>query len=236
MKFRSIDWMKYRTYIIIVGIVLLLFIIFGGMYFVHASSNPEEVESVSILTKEVESIEKEENVKETVLVDIKGAVVNPGVYQVNVDCSVQDVIYMAGGLLDNANTNVINLSKRVFDEMVIIIYTNEEIATYKEENVVTEFVYVEVPCECPDQMNDACVIPKQEEEKTSDSIQENTLVSINKASKEELMTLNGIGESKAQAIILYRTEHGDFLDISDIMNVSGIGEAAFEKIKNQITL
>lgn len=236
MKFKNIDWIKYKVYIIIVGIVFLLLIIFGGMYLVHASSDAGKEESSYSIESRIEEVQLEEVLPETVLVDIKGAVVNPGVYRVNVDCSVQDVIYMAGGLLDNANTNVINLSKRVFDEMVIIIYTNEEIAIYKEENVVTEFVYVEVPCECPDQMNDACVIPKQEEEKTSDSIQENTLVSINKASKEELMTLNGIGESKAQAIISYRTEHGGFLDISDIMNVSGIGEAAFEKIKNQITL
>ena len=236
MKFRGIDWIKYKTHIIITGIVLLLLIIFGGMYFVHASSKPEEGESISVPKKEVEQIETEATVNETVLVDIKGAVVNPGVYQMNVGCSVQDVIYMAGGLLDTANTSVINLSKRVFDEMVIIIYTNEEIEATRTEDVVTEFVYIEVPCECPDQMNDACVTPKEEVKKPNDATEEKSLISINKGTKEELMTLTGIGEAKAQAIISYRTDHGDFLDIADIMKVSGIGEAAFEKIKNQITL
>ena len=102
--------------------------------------------------------------EEKVLVDVKGAVVNPGVYQLSVGCSVQDAIYMAGGLLDNSNTNTINLSKRVFDQMVIIVYTNEQINEYKKEpEVVTEFVYIETPCDCPDNMNDACITEKVEE-------------------------------------------------------------------------
>ena len=139
---------------------------------------------------------------------------------------------MAGGLLESANTNVINLSKRVVDEMVIIVYTNEEIENYqKDSEVITEFVYIEIPCECPDTMNDACITEKEEIKN-----EENELVSINTASKDELMTLSGIGESKANSIIEYREEHGIFEAIEDIMNVSGIGESAFEKIKNQITV
>lgn len=62
------------------------------------------------------------------------------------------------------------------------------------------------------------------------------LVNINTATKEQLMTLNGIGESRAQAIIAYREEHGFFSAIEDLMQVSGIKEAAFEKVKDYITV
>lgn len=62
------------------------------------------------------------------------------------------------------------------------------------------------------------------------------LVNINTATKEELMTLNGIGESRAQAIIAYREERGPFLSIEELMQVSGIKEASFEKIRDYITV
>lgn len=229
MKLENINWQQYKKQIII-GITILLLVLFGGIYLVHASSVPKDPEEVEITENKV--IEEEKNFDdEKVLVDVKGAVVNPGVYQLSVRCSVQDAINMAGGLSDNANTRVINLSKRLVDEMVIIVYTNEEIEAYqKDPEVITEFVYVEIPCECPDTMNNACI------EKQETKHEESKLVSINNASKEELMTLSGIGESKAIAIIEYREEHGEFKEIKDLMNVSGIGKSAFEKIKDQITV
>lgn len=66
--------------------------------------------------------------------------------------------------------------------------------------------------------------------------QSNTLVNLNTAEKEMLMTLPGIGESKAESIIAYRQEHGKFQKIEDIMNISGIKQGAFEKIKHLITV
>lgn len=230
MNFEIIDWQKYKKHIII-GIILLVLVLFGGIYLVHASSVPEEKEEIPIVKQESEVKQEPVLSEEKVLVDVKGAVVSPGVYQLSVGCSVQDAIYMAGGLLDNSNTSTINLSKRVFDEMVIIVYTNEQINEYKKDpEVVTEYVYIEIPCECPDDMNNACITEKVEESTNSN------LISINTATKEQLMSLSGIGESKANAIITYRDKNGSFKTIEDIMNVSGIGESAFEKIKNQITI
>ena len=69
-----------------------------------------------------------------------------------------------------------------------------------------------------------------------DNEEENKLVNINTASKEELLTITGIGDSKAEAIISYREENGDFKAIEDIKNVSGIGDSLFEKIKEFITV
>lgn len=234
MNFVNTYFCKYKKYLLI-SIIVLVLLLFGGIYLVHASSMSEnEIDDEVIIKEEVEvPILNADDIQEKVLVDIKGAVVSPGVYQLDVGCSVQDAINMAGGLLENANTKVINLSKRVFDEMVIIVYTNEDIEKYqKEPDVITEFVYIELPCECPDTMNDACIDTGKETNGSSQS----GLISINKATKEQLMTLTGIGASKAEAIIKYREEKGEFSDIKDIMNVSGIGESAFEKIKDNITI
>ena len=112
-------------------------------------------------------------------------------------------------------------------------------------------------CDCPDNINDSCITKedvvntngveeeKKEEvkEETKDKQDDNskveedkTLVSINTATKEELMTLPGIGESKADNIIKYREEHGKFEHLEDIKKVSGIGDSAYSKIKDLIKL
>jgi len=148
---------------------------------------------------------------------------------------VIDVIAYAGGLTEQADTSIINQSKKVIDEMTIIIYTKDQIASYKNDSVKTiqEVIkYVEKDCNCPDPIiNDACI-----ENDTSNSDSTTTLISINNGTKEELMTLTGIGESKANAIITYRNENGNFTDINQIKDVSGIGDSIFDKIKKNITI
>ena len=157
----------------------------------------------------------------------------PGVYEIDENSRVIDAINISGGLIEGANTSYINLSKKVTDEMIIIVYSNEEIESFKENN--KEIIYVEKECECPDNINDACI---SEDKETNINKEESTdnLVSINTGTKEELMTLDGIGESKAQAIIDYRLKNGNFLNLEDLMNVSGIGEKAYSKIKDNIKL
>lgn len=229
MKFKLEELYKYRVYIILGGVLVLFLLIFGGMYLVHASSNPE-IDTEEIIFPSVdEEVKSEDEIKE-IVVDVKGAVVNPGVYRLLDGSYVYEAIQMAGGLLETANTSVLNLSKRLTDSMVIIVYTSDEINSLKEDNVQIEYVEVEVPCECPDTMNDACI----EESKNDEVI--SSLISINTANVEELLNISGIGESKAKAIVSYRDENGLFKTIEDIKNVSGIGDALFEKIKNQITV
>jgi len=128
----------------------------------------------------------------------------------------------------------LNLSKKVTDEMVIIIYTKEEIKKFREGNVTIKEVikYIGKDCECPDpNINGACI--KDDEQQESNSL---SLISINTATKEQLMTLTGIGESKAQSIIDYRTTNGLFKNITDLKNITGIGDSIFDKIKDYITL
>lgn len=185
-----------------------------------------------------------EEAKEKIKVDVKGSVVNPGVYELEIGARVSDAIFLAGGVTENGNTSTINLAKTLQDEMVIIVYSNEQIAEYKNGNKVTEYVYIEIE-KCPDTMNNACINSESTGNQTKDNsskeienttISENKLISLNQATKEELMTLPNIGESKAKAIIEYRNTNGNFKTIDDILNVSGIGNSVFEKIKDSITV
>lgn len=238
---------KYK-YQIILGVVLVL-ILSGIGVVLYFNDNKivseEKKEEVGILeTKAEEPIVETEKIK----INIKGAVANPGVYELDSDSRVIDAINISGGLLDNSDTSILNLSKKLKDEDVIIIYTDKEVKEIKEGNVVIE--YIEKECNCTDVSNSACIDPdslisnnvhkddnstKEEINANINTNNSNSKVSINTATLEELQTLTGIGKSKAEAIIEYRATNGLFKTIEDIKNVSGIGDAAFEKIKDSIT-
>lgn len=219
---------KYIWVILVIFVLLFLFI--------ANSSNEEVILEEQLKEKEVEEpIIQEENKK--IKVDIKGAVNNPGVYEVLENSRVSDAINISGGLTKDADTSTINLSKIIFDEMVIIIYTKDEIAEMLKGD--TSIKYIEKECICPKLENDACIEDKIENvpnnNLNNDSSSSNNKVSLNKASLDELMTLDGIGEKKAQAIIDYRNKNG-FKSIEEIMEVDGIGSTTYEKIKDRLTL
>lgn len=190
-------------------------------------------------------------------VEVKGEVKNPGVYEVNSKTIINDVINNAGGFTKKAYTKNINLSKKVSDELVIYVYSKDEYKSLNEVKVEKEIIIEE--CVCPtydisdctnngnseiindnnttndDNDTNEIVNDNNSSEIIKDSEEDNNLVNINTATKDELMSLNGIGESKANAIIEYRNKN-NFKVIEDIKNVSGIGDSAFEKIKNNITV
>ena len=185
-------------------------------------------ETKELLVSKKEDTKKEISSNETFKVDIKGEIINPGIYSLSSASRVIDVIEKAGGLTPNANTTVINLSKKIIDEMVIIIYSNEQVQNFAKTKEVEQ--QVQQYCIQPDNnalKNDACI---------TESTNTSSKVSINNATLEQLQTLPGIGASKAQDIINYRTEHGQFQSIEDLKNISGIGDSIFAKIKDYITL
>lgn len=170
-------------------------------------------------------------------VDIKGAVKNPGVYQVNEENIINDVINLAGGLLDKAYVENINLSKKVQDELVIYVYTKDEIKknNLQENQTCSSNNYIITECT----ENKVSIITSNENNENTEnnnSSVSSSLININIASIEELTTLPGIGESKAQNIINYREENGYFKTIDEIKNVNGIGEATFDQLKKYITV
>lgn len=218
-----------------IWIVLIVFVLL--FVFIKDDSTEEVILEENNLELKEENIEEVDNIK--IKVDIKGAVKNPGVYEVDENSRVSDVINISGGLTSEADTSVINLSKNVIDEMVIIIYTKDEINEMKEGS--TSIKYVEKECVCPKIENDACIEDKidnipNNENNSNDKNEANGKVSLNKATLDELMTLDGIGEKKAQAIIDYRNKNNGFKTIEELLEVDGIGSTTYEKIKDRLTL
>lgn len=161
-----------------------------------------------------------------VYVQLCGAVKAPGVYKISSVCRVFEAIELAGGATEEADIDSVNLARPVVDEMKIYVPTKEEVENsngdyfweYNDKTFENEAFY---------------------NENFSDGdtyIKDDGLININEATKEKLMELPGIGEAKAEAIINYREENGGFNDISDIMNISGIKGAAFDKIKDLIKI
>ena len=165
-------------------------------------------------------------------IDIKGFVKKPGVYEVTADNIVNDCIKLAGGLLKNADTTTIKLSKKVSSEMVIYIPKKEEVIKTTTNTTVTKDQEIPNDAVVSDNNKSNSSISKDNNTKTPNR----TLVNINTATIQELTTLSGIGEAKAQDIIDYRILNGNFKTIEDIKNVSGIGEALYAKIKDYITV
>ena len=162
-------FLKKYLYLLIVLIVLLslmLYFIFNKDE-VKEERNPLEEEIVNV-TEKINVIEENKKIK----IDIKGAVKNPGVYELDDNTRVIDAINVSGGLTAKADTSSINLSKVLKDEMVIVIYTKDEILKAKEENVKIEYVEIEKECVCPKLPNDACI----------SNTSKNDLISINTAS------------------------------------------------------
>lgn len=223
---------KYK--VILVAIIIFIAIISSICIIGINNLNNETVEPQ--ILKVDNNIEEEKIEIKKLKVDIKGFIKKPGVYELEENSRIIDVINMAGGLIEGANTEYINLSKKIVDEMIIIIYSNKEVEKYKETE--KEIIYIEYECVCPDNINDSC-INENDIVNTNGTKKEETeeqLISINTATIEELMKLSGIGESKAKSIIEYRKNNGEFKTLEDIMNVSGIGESAYSKIKDYIKL
>lgn len=216
---------KHKTKIFV--IIFTCFTFYAISSVVSVNEKQDEAPKVKEVTKKITKKEPEtENQK--VIVDVKGEITNPGVYELLQTNTVMDAINTAGGLTKASDTSNINLSKKLTDEMVIIVYSQKEIKEMKEQEEIT----------CPP-CNNACITEEDlqaELKNKQETHVETGKVNLNTATIEDLQTLDGIGETKAQAIIDYRTQNGAFQTIDDLKNVSGIGESTFEKIKNNITV
>ena len=214
MKIFSFNKIKY---IIILFIILLIGLI---IYLMNVNDDKPYVDDLTV-SEVSDSTTNTIAVKK--YIDIKGSVKNPGVYEFKENERVIDAINMAGGLLKNANTSNINLSQKLTSEMVIYVMNNNEIKNGSNN------VSCDTKCKTEIIEVNNCVEEKNKEESKNK-------VNINTAGVEEFTTLSGIGEAKAKSIIEYRNSNGNFKNIDDIKNISGIGEALFNKIKDNITV
>ena len=200
--------------IYVIGGVVLLLLISSILIFHEEKEEPisYQVDLTTDTTKEKVNM---------IHVDIKGNVKKPGVYELEENSIVLDAISKAGGLKKYSYTKNINLAMKLKDEMVIYIYKTSEI------NKSTNEIINDTKC--------TTNVIEIVEPTTNTSTTKSSLVNINTASVEELLTVSGIGESKAKAIVEYRNKT-PFKTIEDIMNVTGIGESLFAKIKDYITV
>ena len=210
-----------------IGIIIIVILIVGYIVTFIYFNNEINIKTKEEKTSEISIQEEKREKKEykEIKIDIKGSVKKPGVYTLKENSRTNDAIIASGGLLKNANTRFINLSKILNDGDVIVIYSNEEIKKAQKE----EKIIVETPCICEEIKNDSCYKEDKENEVISK-------ININTATMNELIKLNGIGESKAKLIIEYRTKNGKYKDIKEIMNIKGISETIFSKIKENITI
>lgn len=218
---------KKMIVLIIFTIVFFLLSVFSLSLLIYQNSNKDDDISVNY-DDELDSDEDEK--ARGFKVEIKGEVINPGVYEVTHDNIIMDLIDLAGGLTENAYIDNINLSKKLDEEMVIIVYNKNKIDN-KNNSFQNKKVYIDESV----QKKESVITPNNTQNTESSSV-DNGLININTASKEELMKLSGIGESKALKIIEYRSANGNFKAIEDIMKVNGIGKSTYEKFKDKITI
>ena len=186
------------------------------VYFASENTQADHDEDVSYQSTEnsdtsvKESSSENEDQAAEVVVYVCGEVNDPGVYHLPNKSRVCDAIESAGGMTDDAGRDFWNLASEVYDGQMIYVPTKEEVESGS--------------------------VPKPDTENAGVSSGDSSKININTASKEELMTLAGIGENKADNIIKYRQENGCFSAVEDLTNVSGIGESIFNKIKDSITV
>ncbi|AUZ39450.1 MULTISPECIES: helix-hairpin-helix domain-containing protein [Bacillus] len=181
------------------------------MIFLASGRNKEPVKQ-AVPTETVNTEVKQEAVKdessEAIVIDIKGAVQHPGVYEMRTGDRVSQAIEKAGGTNEQADEVQVNLAEILQDGTVVYIpKKGEETAGQQGAGGAVQ-----------------------------SGGGKGELVNINTATVEELQGISGVGPSKAEAIIAYREENGRFQTIEDITKVSGIGEKSFEKIKSSISV
>ena len=174
-------------------------------------------------TEKTENIET--NDSQSFVVYVAGYVNNPGVYELSAGSRVIDAIDAAGGYSKKAYDNYLNLASLISDGQMIYVPSEEEVESGSIERGVASGA---------DGSGVGGVTGGNGGGNGGNSSGSGALVNINQASKEELMTLPGIGESKADKIIAYREANGRFNSPEGIMEISGIKDGLYNKIKDKI--
>ena len=186
-------------------------IILSGCSFSVPVREEENIDSTAVIKAEREEEQDTGQVSETeIYVHVCGSVKKPGVYRLHSGARTQEAVDAAGGFSEKANQTAWNLAEVLQDGMQIYIPSKDEAKEALKE--------------------------EQSSGKVSSASQREDTVNINTASKEELVALPGIGESRAAAIIAYREEKGSFTSIEEVKNVAGIGDGIFNRIKDLITV
>ncbi|MDO4670921.1 MAG: helix-hairpin-helix domain-containing protein [Aerococcus sp.] len=213
LKQARTHWKAISTgVLIVIGMLIVVgMVILGGHDEVakgEAWDSVETSEASLETTSSKDAAASSSSIKEQWYVDIKGAVNKPGVYPVDETMRVHDAVALAGGVAGEADETQVNFSQKVADQMVIYIPKQGEETKGAFQSPVAS--------------------------SSPQSSGNNKLVNINTATKEELMTISGIGEKKAEDIVNYREQNGSFQSVDDLSKVSGIGAKTVEKLRAEV--
>ena len=153
-------------------------------------------------------------------IHVCGEVAAPGVYELPAGSRMYEAVEKAGGMTSEAAQEYVNLAQAIEDGQQLRIPSREEIRKYQETGKDVSGLLGAGGAAGNSQKSGSSAAS----------------INLNTASKEELMTLNSIGAARAEAILSYREQKGGFRTIEDIMKVPGIKNAAFQKIKDKITV
>lgn len=216
--------LEKKKYLLVIAVILVIFLFVkkGGdenkdnqisENSISQSSSATSSSSTSFANQSSSQVESKE-----VTVDISGAVKHGGVYTLKNGARLQELIEAAGGLKDNAQIKAINRAVMLKDQDKIHI-------PYKGEKV-----------ESASTISNAGGSANSTTSNPSGSSTSGEKINLNTASAADLQKLNGIGEKKAEQIIAYRDQNGQFKKIEDLMQVSGIGEKTFAALKDQLEI
>ena len=192
-----------------VGVLCICLIIGMGLFWMNRQGEEVEEAATSLAETTIlpQEVEDKTTVSTVIYVDVKGEIHHPGVYQMKAESRVKDLIEAAGGFTPLADDQKLNLAQLLEDQMVIVV-------PKKGEEVNSE-------------LDQAPTSQKKEVGKEGK-------VNINTATVEELKTLKGIGEKKAEAIIEYRKKNGSFKNKEELMKVRGIGKKLYESFQERV--
>jgi competence protein ComEA len=157
-------------------------------------------------------------------VDVKGAVKNPGVYQISANMRVVDAIHLAGGYNRSADRKQINLAQKLSDQQVIYVPIRGE-----KHAPITATMAPQAGAE-----STSGDTGESSTSTTATSGQSSEQINLNTADKTKLQELSGIGDKKADQIIAYRQAHGQFKKIEELKDVPGFGDKTFDNLKSSI--
>ena len=203
----------------VVGVLCLVLVGVGVWHFWPASASAQssdfslEQADDEASNDEASSEEADAAVADLIKVDVEGAVVAPGVYELNAGARIDDAIAAAGGMTEAAVGTAVNRAQALSDGEQVYVPTQNEVTFGVNSSAAGTSA-----------------------SSGASSSAESEKISINNATAEELQELSGIGEVLSQRIIDYREKNGGFSSLEDLKNVSGIGDTRFEALKDSICL
>lgn len=233
-------WERYRVFIL--AVVILLFLSLSFLFYpgsteikpsipfqtpVYASEqtkhpSPTEIQEPdkTLSSNSLVQLESPGKSAKDLFVDVKGKVKQPGIYSFSANERVHHIILRAGGFLSDADRNRINLALPLSDGMVVWVPSVTDKTSLGSS----------LPFPCGEALN------KPFSPSSSNTSSGSAKINLNTASLDQLLSLPGIGEAKAKAILTFREKKGGFKSVEQLLEVTGIGDKMFEKIKEKVVI